>query len=68
LTPLSGTPLRNSSLGLGVGAVFTIILSMGAGFVVTSIFQITLADLSLLLVFIVVGIGVDDVIVVFDFV
>jgi len=65
---IGGKPFRKSRLGLGVGALVTILLSMGAGFGLISLLQIPLTELSLLLVFVVVGIGVDDVIVVVDFV
>lgn len=65
---IGGKPFRKSRLGLGVGALFTIMLSMGAGFGLVSLFQIHITDISLILVFVVVGIGVDDVIVVVDFV
>ena len=65
---LGGIPCQNSRLNLGVGAVLVIFTSMSADFGLISILQIPLTELILLLIFVVVSIGVDDVIVVVYFV
>lgn len=65
---LGGAPPYDSRLLLGCGAVATILLAELAGFGLAALAGIPLTDLSLLIVFIVVGIGVDDVIVLVDFV
>jgi hypothetical protein len=61
---LGGAPPRDSRLLLGAGAVLTILLAEIAGFGLSALFGVPLTDLSLLIVFIVVGVGVDDVIIV----
>uniref|UniRef100_A0A7S3W1W8 SSD domain-containing protein n=1 Tax=Emiliania huxleyi TaxID=2903 RepID=A0A7S3W1W8_EMIHU len=64
---LGGRPLRNSRLTLGTGAVAVILLSVGAGLGFSSLVGVPLTEISLLMVFVIVGVGVDDVIVVVDF-
>jgi len=63
---LGGKPFKQSRLLLAVGAVATIILAEGAGFGITTAFGTPLTDVSLLLIFIAVGIGVDDIIILTD--
>ena len=63
---LGGLPLRRSRVGLGFGAVATILLAPAAGFGLSALLQVPLTDISLMIIFVVVGIGVDDVIVVVD--
>jgi hypothetical protein len=63
---LGGLPLRHSRVGLGFGAIGTILLAPAAGFGLSALLQVPLTDISLMIIFVVVGIGVDDVIVVVD--
>jgi len=63
---LGGWPLRDSRFALGVGALVTINCSLICGFGITSLVQVPLSDMSLILVFVVVGVGVDDIIIVVD--
>lgn len=48
---------------LAVGSVAIILLSQVIGFALAALFGVPLTDITLMIVFIVVGIGVDDVIV-----
>jgi len=63
---LGGLPLRHSRVGLGFGAIGTILLAPAAGFGLSALLQVPLTDISLMIIFVVMGIGVDDVIVVVD--
>ncbi|KAG8462257.1 hypothetical protein KFE25_012077 [Diacronema lutheri] len=65
---LGGAPPYDSRFLLGCGAVGTIVLSELAGFGLAALFGVPLTDVSLLIVFIVVGVGVDDIILCTDFV
>jgi hypothetical protein len=63
---LGGMPCAQSRVLLAVGAVATIILSELCGFGLTALFGVPFTDITLMLVFIAVGIGVDDVVVLVD--
>jgi len=62
-----GSSLRGTRIGLSFGAVFTIVLAFLVGLGITCLIGVNLSDFTLILVFIVIGIGVDDAIVVVDF-
>jgi len=63
---LGGRPCTRSRLLLSLGAVCVIQLAEVIGFAVTAACQVPLTDMSLLLVFLAVGVGVDDIIVLTD--
>jgi len=62
-----GCLLQGTRICLSFGAVFTIILASFVGFGITCLIGVNLSDFTLILVFVIIGIGVDDVIVVVDY-
>jgi len=62
-----GCSLRGTRIGLSFGAVVTIILASLVGFGITCLIGVNLSDFTFIIVFVVIGIGVDDIIVVVDF-
>eukprot|EP00442_Polarella_glacialis_P016829 CAMPEP_0115075622 /NCGR_PEP_ID=MMETSP0227-20121206/15973_1 /TAXON_ID=89957 /ORGANISM="Polarella glacialis, Strain CCMP 1383" /LENGTH=892 /DNA_ID=CAMNT_0002462671 /DNA_START=131 /DNA_END=2810 /DNA_ORIENTATION=- len=63
---LGGKPCQRSRFLLALGAVAVIQLAQVAGFAITVVCGAPLTDMTLLLVFVAVGVGVDDVIVITD--
>ena len=61
-----GSTCRESRVPLGLGAILTIELSIGAGFGLPAACGIPLTDFSMFIFFAAIGIGVDDVIVIVD--
>ena len=57
---------HNGRILLALGAVGTILLAEGAGFGLAALLGVPFTDITLMLVFIAVGIGVDDVVVLVD--
>ena len=64
---IGGAPPRASRLALGQLSVCNIMFAEMSGFALSALCGVPLTDISLLLVFVVVGIGVDDVIILVDF-
>jgi len=63
---LGGRPLLRSRLSLAAGAVCLVMLAEGAGFAIAIACGVPLTDVSLLVIFLAVGVGVDDILVLTD--